>query len=90
MDQPVSFQWAAVGQSLAGSWKGSAEVYSPPFGAKVKDERNYTIIFFQYAFMTCTRRNSLFLYYNAKLQTMQPSKLGYLKNCFSVIYHEQN
>ena len=46
MDQPTSFQRAPVDQSLAGLWKGSPEVHSLPSGAKVKDERNYTIIFF--------------------------------------------
>ena len=34
------------GSITAGSWKGSAEVHSPPSGAKVKDEWKYTIIFF--------------------------------------------
>jgi hypothetical protein len=88
MNQPASFQWAPVDQSLAGSQKGSAEVHSPPSGAKVKDERNYTVIFFN-KFLLCTKKK-IYCFYT-KMQNYRGSNpQRRLKNCFIVIYYEQN
>jgi hypothetical protein len=67
----------------------SAEVNSSPSGAKVKNERNHTIMS-PYNFKAHTRKNLTFLYNNAKVWTSQPSNLGDVKNFFSVIYQEQN
>jgi len=88
MDQPASFEWAPVDQSLAGSWKGSAEVHSPPSGARVKDERKYTILSIHFYDVHKEKRTLSLL--QCKTTEKQPSNLEHLKNCFSVIYHEQN
>ena len=61
MDQTDSFQWAPVAQSLAGFWKGRAEVHSLPSRAKVKDERNYTITFFNMLSWCAQGENDPFL-----------------------------